>query len=60
MILYDTCTYIYFSNFDFSGKCSAMNSALARKMASSESRESFIQNIGARRIALRAVRVSVQ
>lgn len=57
MILYDTCTYIYFSNFDFSGKCSAMNSALARKMSSSES---FIQNIGARRIALRAVRVSVQ
>lgn len=52
--------FFYFSNWDFSGNLSAINFALSRRMVSSVSRESFMQNVGARNRALRAVDVSVQ
>ena len=50
----------YFSKDDFSGYFSAKNFALLRRIVSSVSRESFMQNVGAFDIALRAQDVSVQ
>ena len=50
----------YFSNWDLSGKRSDINFALSRRIVSSVSRESFMQNIGARNRADFARDVSVQ
>ena len=52
--------FFYFSNWDLSGNLSAINIALSRNIVSSVSRESFMQNVGARNRALRALEVSVQ
>ena len=37
--------FFYFSNWDFSGNLSAINFALSRRMVSSVSRASFMQNV---------------
>jgi len=50
----------YFSNDDLFGKRDAINSALARSVFSSVSRESLMQNVGAPSNALYAADVSVQ
>ena len=55
----DVGFWFYFSNDDFSGKRSAMNFALSRRIVSSVSDESFMQNTGAFIKALRARDVSV-